>query len=168
MPRLWYPTFLIDETIPTGRASAEAWLPFLTGADGKTRSQMFRPGDDVSFKWVEARGIVTICILPSGLIATTLRCPHTSDLFDGDQGPAATLAPDANAFWDLGDSEIWADTIEAFAQDYASFCISADEPDGHDVEIDTAHWSDVVKFTISPDGKSLIPATSPETSNVQG
>ncbi|RFB95190.1 hypothetical protein B5K11_09550 [Rhizobium leguminosarum bv. trifolii] len=170
MSRLWYPKFLIDETLPTGRKSAEAWLPFLTGAVGKTRQPMFKPGDEVSFQWVERHGIITIRILPSGMIATTLRCPHTVDFFDGEKRPenANQLASDANSFWDLGESEIWSDTIEGFAQDYACHCISPDETDGQDVEIDTATWSEVIKFTISPDGQSLIPATSPETSNVQG
>lgn len=171
MSRLWYPTFLIDEVLPIGRASAEAWLPFITGADGRTQQPMFNPGDEVSFKWREWFGIISIRILPSGLIATTLRCPHTNDLFDGEQHhPRSTkeFAADANSFWCLGDSEIWSDTIEGFAQDYAYHCINPDETDGQDVDIDTAHWSGTIKFTISPDGQSLIPATSPETSHVQG
>lgn len=167
MSRKWYPVFLIDEVLPTGRDSAEAWLPFLTNQEGKMRSAMFGPGDDVSFKWVEDRGRITVQIFPSGEFAPAPRCSQTPDMFQGSLGPDGpdAVAPDANSFWD-SESEGWSDTLAGFARDYATN-IDPDETDGHTVELDTACWSEALVYTISPDGKSLIPAPS-ETSDVQG
>ncbi|MBY5804120.1 hypothetical protein HFN52_10975 [Rhizobium leguminosarum] len=163
MPRQWYPVFLIDETLPTGRDSAEAWLPYLTAPFGPSPLPMFNPGDEVSFKWCEDRGRITVQILPSGDVTPGPRCSKTPDLFQGVAGPDGpeAVATDANSFWDF-ESETWSDTLTGFARDYAAE-IDPSEIDGHTVDIDTACWSDAIIFTISPDGKTLIPATSPET-----
>ena len=171
MPRQWYPDFLIDEVLPESRWTAAAWLPYLLGEtpdeDGLDIRKPFLPGDEVSFCWFEHRGMTVFRIKADGTLAVPLRCTETPDMFGGQALSAPdVVTADINTFWN-DEHELWAATPEEFARDYARGDM-LDPGDADDIEVSIGVWSDKITFTISPDGKSLIPATSPETSNVQG
>ncbi|KQV27568.1 hypothetical protein ASC97_04095 [Rhizobium sp. Root1203] len=173
MQRLWYPDFLIDEWLPTGRNSPDAWLapldPESDDADDKGfflgRRADYDPGDKVGFKWCEAYGHVTISINPDGSLHGSQRCPFTIDLFGyaGMLLPADDRQP-PNHFYD-DESEIWAASADSFARQYADALDVFDGDEPVTVQVDAAYWSEAQYFIISPDGKSLIPATFPETTD---
>lgn len=159
--RLWYPVVLIDENLPTGLHSAQAWFDEL----GPNALQLvddteldwmrsYGPGDIVDFKWCEDYGLIEISIGEDGRLAATIRCPHTLDLF-GRQPDPTVIAPgitaDMNSFWD-DDAEVYGATLEQFISAYvASF--ADDLPCSVDVQC--AVWSDKVEFRVGPDGLTL-------------
>lgn len=172
MQRLWYPEAVIDEWLPPGRPSPQAWLAPLNDPSADEEDQAYvldaQPGDRVGFKWCEFHGLLSIVINPDGSLHGAQRCPLTLDLFGhvGIELPADVRLPPNHFFEE--DSEIWADSAENFARHYADFCAPFEGDEPVTVEVDAAHWSDTIYFIISPDGEGLIPA-SPETSqNVQG
>ncbi len=162
--KTWYPTFMIDEVLPTGKPSPEAWLPFLTTASAGQKA-LFLPGQELSFRYVEQRGNIEIVINPNGTHGNTPRCAHTLEMFDG----APPIEPqtqddgqhEANSFWEY-ESEIFAETLDEFASIYAE-CHGESEP--MSVVVDTSYWSPKFHYRISDDCKSLIqqPATDAES-----
>lgn len=172
MQRLWYPEAVIDECLPPGRHSPQAWLAPLDDASADVEDQVYvlecQPGDRVGFKWCELHGFISITINPDGSLFGSQRCPLTLDLF-GHVGIALNgddrVPP--NHFYD-DESEIWADSAESFARQYAH-CFDVFEGDAPmTVEVDAAHWSDTIHFIIGPDGASVIPASPETTDHVQG
>lgn len=174
MPRLWYPEFLVDEWLPTGRESPEAWfVPLDPSEDADAadegyflgRLSTYSPGERIGFKWVERYGDISIRINPDGTLHGSQRCPLTLDLFGfvGIDLPADDRPAPNNIYDD--ESELWAESIESFARQYAAgFDIfQGDEP--VTVEVEAAHWSDTHYFILGPDSKSLIPAPSAETTD---
>ncbi|MBD9390167.1 hypothetical protein IB237_23480 [Agrobacterium sp. AGB01] len=163
--RLWFPKYLIDEVLPAGRETPEAWLPYLLGSEDENRKFLFTPGDVVTFKFLDPRGFVDVDINPDGTLAQSSRCPETSDLFD--VAPTQTATPfkhhqPANSFWDW-ESEVWAATLEEFAELYADPLI--DEP--VTVSVEAAFWSQTFRYRINDDGKSLTLQTPPADAGAQ-
>lgn len=173
MQRLWYPNAVIDEFLPPGRNSPQAWLAPLDDASADLEDKAYvlecQPGDTVGFKWCELHGFVSITINPDGSLHGPQRCALTLDLFDhvGVDLPGDDRLP-PNHFYDE-ESEIWADSAESFARQYAQCFDVFQGAAPVSVEVEAAYWSDTIHFIISPDGQSLIPATHPETTDhVQG
>lgn len=165
--RLWYPVDLIDEYLPAGRATPEAWLDFLQlssddmDEDDRFLSEHYAPGDQIALRWVERRGTATISINRDGTTATALRCPETPDLFTGETGsPSDIVSADINSFWD-DESETYAETMEDFAREYAANLEPFDD-EPQDVSVEIAVWGDKITFAISADGKSLTRVTPEE------
>ncbi|AGN34418.1 hypothetical protein [Rhizobium sp. P007] len=162
--KTWYPTFMIDEDLPEGKSSPEAWLPFLTQEEAG-QPAMFNAGDILAFEFVERRGNIEITINPDGSHGNAPRCADTADMFGED---AARTTPveknterECNSFWDY-ESETFAETLDEFAKIYAE-CANEVEPIS--VVISTAYWSPTFRFRIADDCKSLIqqPATDAES-----
>lgn len=160
--RQWYPDDLIDEVLPAGRESAEAWFQIPPGftyddLDGEERWCLdhYKTGDLIKFKWCEARGSVSLRIARDGSIYTPLRCPETPDMFggDSDEAPSPARIPDpANHYWN-DDHEVFADTPEQFAASMAE-TLEFDEYGFAEVEAETHFWSDTVYYRVgagSPD-----------------
>lgn len=159
--RLWYPAVLVDEELPVGRESPEAWLLFLlddeeNDEDERTLAQLYAPGDEIPFHWMERRGIVTLRIHASGTLHTPMRCAETLDMFDPERPAYETpLCTEVNSFWHY-DSETYAQSAEEFAEYWTQGGVANWDEDGFDeVEVDTAIWSDEIRFRLSADGKSL-------------
>lgn len=164
--RLWWPDFLVDETMPDGRAAPGAWLaPDEAGVtavyweeDSKLIGTL-EPGETVGFIWHEKRGTVTIRVMPDGTWSfDDARCPRTADMFDGPAAPppAADIAS-ANWFADPGDYDTMTHTMDEFAANHAQYAHSAD-PASDDVTVVMGFWSEKILFVVSEDGKSLQPA----------
>lgn len=168
--RLWYPAALVDEDLPTGRESPEAWLTFLQatddqdedeGQDERALARLYGPGDEIPFHWMERRGLVTLRIHASGTLHTPMRCAETPDMFDPGR-PACEVPLDTgvNSFWHY-DSEIYAETAEEFAEYWTQGGVANWDEGGFDeVEVDTAVWSPGIRFRLSADGRSLAPVES--------
>ncbi len=162
--KTWYPTFMIDEVLPTGKPSPEAWLPFLTTASAGQKP-LFRPGEELSFRYVEQRGNIEISVNPDGTHGNAPRCVHTIEMFETSQPQThqdqSLGKHEANSFWEY-ESEIWAETLDEFARIYAE-CHREGEPQS--VVIDTSYWSPKFHYRISDDCKSLIqqPANDAES-----
>lgn len=164
--RLWYPAALVDEDLPTGRESPEAWLLFLlddeeNDEDERTLARLYAPGDEIPFHWKERRGLVTLRIHASGTLHTPMRCADTPDMFDPERpGCEVPLDTEVNSFWHY-DSEIYAETAEEFAEYWTQGGVANWDEDGFDeVEVDTAVWSPEIRFRLSTDGRSLAPVES--------
>ncbi|NTF32343.1 hypothetical protein [Rhizobium skierniewicense] len=164
--RRWYPKFLIDEVLPEGRVSAEAWLPLLASLS-TAGEPWFIPGDTVDFQYCERRGVIDLTVQHDGSHDVVLRCPETPDMFVGsvDQPEEARkeIGPSANSFWDH-ETETFAETLTDFARMYAENMIDDDE---ETVSIETAYWSDTFRYRISDDGKSLTLETENSTASAQ-
>lgn len=151
--RLWYPAALVDEDLPTGRESPEAWLLLLlddeeNDEDERTLARLYAPGDEIPFHWQEHRGLVTLRIHASGTLHTPMRCAETP------------LDTEVNSFWHY-DSETYAETAEEFAEYWTQGGVANWDEDGFDeVEVDTAIWSPEIRFRLSADGRSLAPVES--------
>lgn len=169
--RLWWPGFLVDEVMPDGRATPEAWLePDEAGVtavyweeDGKLIGTL-TPGETVAFIWHERRGTVTIRVMPDGSWSLDdARCPRTTDMFDGEAAPTPPAADIASANWfaDPGDYETMAHSIDEFAANHAENAGPLD-PAGDVVAVTMGFWSEKVHFVVSADGKSLEPVEAPD------
>lgn len=161
--RLWYPELLVDEYVPEGRLSPEAWLTFLSDPDEndedeRTLARHYGPGDQIVFRWCENLGYATFCIARDGSLARPVRCPSTIDMFDEapPPGDGNDVPTHANTFWN-DECEAFGDTPETFAAEAAASGVEFDENGLCQVEASMAHWSEDVTFIISPDGKSLLP-----------
>lgn len=173
--RLWYPCILIDEVLPTGRETPEAWLDFfrlknpedLRDPDERSLGLRYKPGDTIDFKWVEFYGSISVSINRDGTTGTILRCPQTPDMFTGTADePIEPRWMPFNSFYE-SDSEIYAETLEEFAGIYAE-CFQPGDEDTMDVEIEVAVWSEKLTFTINADCASLTPVTAaPQTTEAQ-
>lgn len=168
--RLWYPAALVDEDLPDGRESPEAWLNFLQAIDAddevedqeeQSLARLYAPGDEIPFHWMERRGFVTLRIHGSGTLHTSMRCADTPDMFEPEVSAAVNqLDTSVNSYWH-NDSEIYAETAEEFAEYWTQGGIANwDEFGFEEVEVDTAIWSPEIRFRISADGKTLMPVES--------
>lgn len=168
--RQWYPDDLIDEVLPAGRESAEAWFQIPPGftyddLDGEERWCLdhFKSGDVVKFKWCEERGSVRLRIRRDGSLYTPLLCPDTPDMF-GQPEPAPPeepgLSPPANHWWN-DEYECFAETPEEFASMMAD-TVEFDDEGFAEVEAETYYWSDAIIYRVgegSPDkGFAIRPA----------
>jgi len=91
--RQWWPNDLVDEVMPPGRATPQAWLsPDASGVttihadndDDKTALASIQPGSEVEFLWYENRGSAEILLMPDG--TWSLADPRdggTVDMFAG-------------------------------------------------------------------------------------
>lgn len=168
--RLWYPNDLIDEFIPDGLRTPEAWLEFLTlppeDMDDAYEflAKHYRIGDKIAFRWRELRGEATILIDADGNLIGSLRCAETVDLFSGvPDGPQPNvIGPDINSFWHY-ETEIYAETLEDFVAQIHETSQPLD-PSDYPMEIvaDVAVWSEIITFIINADGKSLTRVTPEE------
>lgn len=153
--KTWYPTFMIDEVLPTGKPSPEAWLPFLTTASAGQKA-LFLAGEELSFRYVEQRGHIEIDVNPDGTHGSTSRCANTLDMFEAARPVQSDTKvegqQEANSFWEY-ESEIFAETLDQFARIYAE-CHSTGEV--MSVVIETSYWSQKFHYRISDDCKSLI------------
>ncbi|MDI6836745.1 MAG: hypothetical protein QMD99_13685 [Rhizobiaceae bacterium] len=161
--RLWYPVDLIDEVLPAGRDSPEAWLSLPAGFTAEDMEELdedetfvlrnYKPGDTISFRWVEDRGEVTLRIRRDGTLFTPIRCPETPDMFGRPATTAdETQVPPANHYWH-GDLEIFAETAEAFAGHVADMPYLAWDDDGcMEVEVQTYCWSEDITYRIGDEG----------------
>lgn len=165
--RLWWPSFLVDELMPDGRATPEAWLaPDGAGVtavyweeDGKLIGTL-APGETVGFIWHEKRGTVTIRVMPDGTWSLeAARCPATADMFDGAPMPQPPAADIASASWfaDPNDYDTVVHSMDEFASNHARYTGPVD-PAGDDVVVEMGFWSEKILFVVSADGKSLQPA----------
>lgn len=167
--RNWYPSFLIDEVLPVGRPSAEAWLPALLTHRAPFERGWDRPrsGDVIDFQYYEPRGNIEVTINPDASVSVTQRCPETKDMFSGTPGGTvnenAEIDPPANSFWDL-ESETLAGSLEEFAEYYLALD-TIDEPVS--VTVTATYWSDKISFRISDDCQFLIPIPSPANAAAQ-
>lgn len=171
--RLWYPTLLIDDVLPEGRKSPEAWLDFLhMSLDDRDEcedilARHFTAGDQIRFQWCENHGTMTLAIDRNGNLSQPVRCQKTADMFDGTVASAQvgdTIPAGINSFWHY-DTESFGETAEEFAVDFAANAGSHgfDDGDPVDVEVDVAVWSETLTFLISADGRSLTPVTTGDT-----
>lgn len=162
--KTWYPTFMVDEDLPEGKSSPEAWLPFLTEEEAG-QPAMFNAGDILAFEFVERRGNIEVTINPDGSHGNSPRCAQTVDMFGEETTRAIPVEQNTqsepNSFWDY-ESETFAETLDEFARIYAE---CTDELEPVSVVISTAYWSPTFRFRISDDCKSLIqqPATDAES-----
>ena len=164
--RQWWPNELVDEIMPPGRATPQAWLkPDASGItqiygddDEKTVLARLEPGSVVEFLWMEKRGSVDIQLMPDGTWSLDdSRDTGTIDMFTGQAAaplPPSARIEDANWFATAGDYETKMDSMDSFAGCYAEMDPFID-PKGLPVTVDMAFWSDPVKFRVSADGKSL-------------
>ncbi len=168
--RLWYPADLVDEFLPDGRRTPEAWLEFLhiSPEDMEDEDEFlanhYEPGDEIAFKWCERRGIATILINADGRLTGSYRCTETVDLFSGvADGPAPNvIGRDINSFWHY-ETEIFAETLEDFVaqiHETNQFLDPSDYP--MEIVADIAVWSEKITFIINADGKSLTRVTPEE------
>ncbi len=160
--RQWFPDDLIDEVLPPGRDSAEAWFQIPPGftyddLDDEERWCLdhFKPGDLVKFKWCEERESVRLRITRDGGIYTPLRCPATPDMFGAPSIPVAEdvgLSPPANHWWN-DEHECFAETPEEFASMMVD-TIEFDDEGFAEIEAETYYWSDAIIYRVgegSPD-----------------
>ncbi|WP_377299774.1 hypothetical protein [Rhizobium sp. SGZ-381] len=171
-PRLWYPDGLIDETLPTGLPSAQAWFDELRPErldliDESERAfiALHGPGQTIGFQWMEDHGEITVMIGNAGLISPPARCTATLDLFDHEMTlPPEDVPVTANHFWDH-ESEIFAETLDDFAQMYAEALLLTPDDEPHEVVIATFYWSGTILFRIGDDGLTLteLPAATAQS-----
>lgn len=166
--RRWWPGFLLDEIMPEGCASPDAWLApdengvtTLRDCDGESLLGTISPGEALTFNYYEPRGGLTIRVLPDGTwVGPEPRDRRTIDMFDGPP-PEPKDDPagpgDANQFWSDDDWDMQGDTIEEFARCYAE--MESIEEEGALVDLRAGYWSPDFRFTVSADGKRLIAVT---------
>nr|WP_295465293.1 hypothetical protein [Mesorhizobium sp.] len=175
--REWWPDALVDEVMPAGRATPQAWLA--PGRDGVTRAKdeddteggviiTLSPGEVLAFVYSEKRGSAEITVMPDG----TWKGPgerdrFTIDMFDGPPPPRPE--PDAsvgdriaaaNAFFGGDENEWMGDTMDEFARNFAD--TERPGPEGTLTEVDMYFWSPPHWFQVSADGASLSPCAAPE------
>jgi hypothetical protein len=155
--RLWYPVDLLDEILPTGLSSAEAWFdPGMQRQLDEHEASYIRrhgPGDRIAFIWIEDRGTVELAINLDGTLNRPMHCRETPDLFGAPPPPPPDEIPaDANVFWEA-ESETYAESAEEFAQLYAD--PYADGGILH-VTVHVSHQSRAIHFEVGPDGRSLM------------
>lgn len=170
--RRWWPECLVDEVMPEGRTSPEAWLK--PGADGVTAFlwddeeaeqrvvATAAPGSTVAFLWYEDRGRVRVRIIADGSWSFDGdgRAAGVPDLFTGEvmaELPAARVE-DATHFFIAGDWETCADSMDELARNFADF--DPPGPEGATVEVWMGCWSAEEAFLVSTDGKSLTRAST--------
>ncbi|MDS1135603.1 hypothetical protein [Nitratireductor indicus] len=162
--RQWWPSYLMGEVMPAGRARPEDWLR--PDGDGKTTVleeddedrilMTIEPGEVVEFCWHERRGSVSILLMPNG--SWELCAPAdagTIDMFTGQAttpNPAASI-DDANWFAEQSDYETMMDTMDDFASAYAA--MGDIEAEGREIVVDAGFWSNGIAFRVSTDGKHL-------------
>lgn len=163
--RLWYPDGLIDETLPTGLSSAQAWadecgpnaLELLDESERAHIASLLGPGAIIAFQWMENRGTITIRISSKGLAGPPLRCAETPDLF-GDGLPRTEarpdlVTPDINSFWS-SEPKIFADTLDDFAG-MAAEALELGSGEETDMDVDIAVWSEKIFYRVGADGLTL-------------
>ncbi|MFG1414014.1 hypothetical protein V5G24_23215 [Xanthobacter sp. VTT E-85241] len=139
--RTWWPEFLVDESMPAGKAHPTEWIAgALVDGDGVwgfmvggAVSKVTSPDDDdpadvyavpvllderVDFTWSEPRGRREVTIYP-----------------DGTYRVEGVPPADFTNCWELGEPESCADTLEAFVREFASPWGGLDKP-----EVITVHF----------------------------
>lgn len=139
--RKWWPTAIVDEGMPEGRASPTDWIVRLDDgfalADGDKDGEpwlVVAIGDIVEFTFAVSRGEVAVTIHP-----------------DGGYEAHGPVPDDATYFWEHGDSYTAADTMAEFARFWAE-CASPSEPERIDVAMN--RWGEeLFRLCLDPDGK---------------
>lgn len=155
-PKRWWPLAYADEWMPAPRVSPDAWLVYDTsgapcldaGDPDNPESAWGKPlrlafGDDTAFYWVVPLGQVTVTVAADGA-------------WKG--GP---VNPAANSFWEVGDGESGADSMDEFARYWAeNEGLRGDATE--DVTVSQAMIGDCILVLAPKDGKATFIAADAE------
>lgn len=176
--RFWWPVDMVDEGMPEGRATPQAWLS--PEADGVTRLRdeldderdvlaTLAPGEVCAFFYMDRLGAAEVTIMPDGTwTGGSVRDRLTVDMFDGP--PPERPEPEASQAERIGaatlitlseDSDVQGDTMDEFARTVVE--LEPPPEGGTAVEVDLWFWSAKQHFRIGPDGASLEPCPAPES-----
>lgn len=165
--RKWWPSELLDESMPAGRASPTDWItgPLPDDPEGRfivagwddedaeedAGRQIVGAGEAIGFTWSEDRGAIDILVKEDGSFEII---PGQPDLLEPNRPQGLTeIQADATHFWEPGDIDTMMDTMADFAREYA-------ETEGGTalpmrVTVAMARWEDDIphRLIVGADGK---------------
>jgi hypothetical protein len=166
--RKWWPSELLDESMPAGRASPTDWIIgrddkpgtfIVAGWDGEEGSEDSDPGrqtvsadEVIGFAWSEDRGEIDILVKEDG---TYEIMPGQPDLLEPDRPPRLTeIPPDATHFWEQYDTDTLGSSMAEFAENWAQNARDAGEELPARVTVAMYHWSDEIphRLVVGEDG----------------
>lgn len=166
--RKWWPSELLDESMPAGRASPTNWIIgpsagpeggyVVAGGeeddgDENGGAQIVLADQIIGFAWSEGRGEIDILVKEDG---TYEIIPGQPDLMEPDLPPRLTeIPPDATHFWGPYDIDTLASSMAEFAENWARNARDAGDELPARVTVAMYHWSDEIPHRlVVEDGKA--------------
>jgi hypothetical protein len=164
--RKWWPSELLDESMPAGRTSPTEWIigradkpgsSIVAGWSGEVAAADSDPGrqivaenEVIDFSWCEDRGEIDIVVEGDGSYEIV---PGQPDLLDPDRPSRLAAVPaDATHFWERGDSDTIADSMAQFANDRAEMARECGDEFPLRLTVDMYHWSDDIPHRLVVEG----------------